>query len=564
MKFSEINYSRPNMDEFEQQFKQLLQQFEKATTENIQNDALSSINKLRMEFDTMMNIAYIKHSQDTTDSFFDEERKFFDEVSPTYQDWVTKFYRALLNSTFRPSLEAKWGKQLFDIASVSLDTFNPIIIEDLKEENRLASSYTKLMASAKIMFEGEERNLTGLGPFIQSKDREMRKKAAKAKWGFFEENKDKIDEIFDNLVKVRHRIATKLGYKSFVELGYKRMIRTDYDANMVANFRQQVKDNIVPIVNKLQKRRAKRLGIPDLKYYDGSLSFKTGNPTPKGSPEWIVDNGKDMYEALSKETEEFFNFMLDNELMDLVNRKGKAGGGYCTYVPNHKSPFIFSNFNGTAHDITVLTHEAGHAFQVYMSRNFEIPEYNWPTYEACEIHSMSMEFFTWPWMKQFFKEDTEKFKFEHLSGSLSFLPYGVSVDEFQHVIYENPNMTPQERKKAWRSIEQKYMPHINYDENEFLEDGGYWQQQSHIFTTPFYYIDYTLAQICAFQFWVKAEENREDAFLDYVKLCKAGGSQSFLKLVDYANLVSPFQDGCLQKVVQPVETYLESVNDMVL
>src|SRR5690606_28092373 len=197
---------------------------------------------------------------------------------------------------------------------------------------------------------------------------------------------------------------------------------------------------------------------------------------------------------------------------------GKQGGGYCTYIPEYKSPFIFANFNGTSHDVDVLTHEAGHAFQVYSSRDL-LPEYRWPTMEAAEIHSMSMEFLAWPWIDQFFLEDTPKYKFNHLAGAISFLPYGVLVDEFQHHIYEKPGLTPDERKALWRKLEKKYMPFKDYGDDAFMEKGTYWLRQGHIFSAPFYYIDYTLAQVCAFQYWIKHQANRKEALESYLKLC---------------------------------------------
>ena len=564
MKFSEFNYERPDMDTLQKNFDTLIAQFKAAQNVEEQNVTIDKINELREHFETMSNIAYIRYSINTANKAYEAEQTFFDKNSPIYSGMEWKYYDALVNSTFRSELEALRGKHLFNIAEVRLLTFQPEIIADLQKENELSSQYTKLTASAKIMFEGKEYNMSSLSPLMNSKNRETRKGASKAKWNFFSENSAEFDRIYDELVQVRHKMAVKLGFENYVALGYKRMLRTDYDAKMVAKYRQQVLDVVVPVAKKLKERQAKRINISDFKYYDSSLTFKTGNPTPKGEPNWIVDNGKKMYEELSGETNEFVNFMLDNELMDLVTRKNKAPGGYCTYIGDYKAPFIFSNFNGTSHDINVLTHEAGHAFQVYMSRNFETPEYHWPTYEACEIHSMSMEFFAWPWMESFFKEDTKKFKFEHLNDALLFLPYGVSVDEFQHFVYENPTATPKERKAAWKAIEQKYLPWIDYDGNEFLEEGGFWQKQSHIFGSPFYYIDYTLAQICAFQFWKKSRENQSAAFTDYVKLCKAGGSRPFLELVDYANLRSPFDDGCLAEVVEPIEAYLETVDDMAL
>ncbi len=564
MRFSDFEYKRPNMPQVTQQFEALLQEFNAATSVALQDNIITKVNALRSDFDTMMNIAYIRYSIDTTNKAYEEEQNYFDEQNPVYQNLTAAFYRALVGSAFRSDLEEKWGKQLFDIAEVSIAVISDEIIADLQTENKLGSEYTKLTASAKIMFDGKELNLSGLVPYQMSQDRSVRKAAHEARWAFFADNAEKFDNIFDAQVKLRHKIAQKLGFKNFVELGYKRMKRTDYNAEMVAGYRQQVLEVVVPLAASLRERQAKRLGLSgDFKYYDIEMNFGNGNPKPQGDPQWIIEKGKKMYDELSDQTSEFFQFMLDNELMDLVNRKGKAGGGYCTYVDNYKAPFIFSNFNGTSHDINVLTHEAGHAFQVYMSRHFEMPEYHWPTYEACEIHSMSMEFLAWPWMESFFEQETGKFKFEHLSSAILFLPYGVSVDEFQHRVYENPEMTPTERKQVWRNIEKKYQPWINYEGNEFLENGGYWQKQSHIYQMPFYYIDYTLAQICAFQFWKRSNENRSEALSDYIKLCSAGGSQPFLQLVDYANLKSPFDKGCLSEVIKPIEHYLAQVDDSV-
>ncbi|CAH0345873.1 M3 family oligoendopeptidase [Bacillus sp. CECT 9360] len=561
MKFDQYEYSRPDLKEVKRAFTEALGRFSKAENVELQSEAMDEINGIRDNVSTMINICYIRHSVDTNDEFYKAENDYLDEIAPEMEELVSQYYKELVGSRFRKDLETKWGHQLFALADAQLKTFSPEIIQHLQKENKLSTEYTQLIASAKIMFEGEERTLPQLQPFAESPDREMRKKANAAKNGFLAENEQKLDEIYDQLVKVRHEIAKMLGYKNFVELGYYRMARTDYNAEMVANFRKQVEEYIVPLASKLRERQRERIGLDELKFYDEGFEFQTGNAVPKGEPEWIIENGKKMYEELSSETKEFFEFMTDNQLMDLVSKKGKAGGGYCTFIEDFKAPFIFSNFNGTSGDIDVLTHEAGHAFQVYSSRKFEIPEYYWPTYEAAEIHSMSMEFFTWPWMELFFKEDTDKYKFSHLSSGLLFLPYGVAVDEFQHFVYENPEATPEERKSAWREIEKKYLPHRDYDGDEYLEKGGFWHRQGHIYGSPFYYIDYTLAQICAFQFWKRSREDQQSSWADYLKLCQLGGSQSFLGLVEEANLQSPFKDGTVQAVVEVIDEWLASVDD---
>ena len=561
MKFSEFVYQRPDVDKIKEEFTQLLNKFKGANTFEEQDAALGEIVELRNEIESMNYLATIRHTIDTTDEKYKEEDDYFNEVKPIFEGLISDFYQVLVDSKFRAELEEKWGDQIFRIADLKLKTFAPEVIEDLQEENRLRSEYTQLMASAKIDFEGEERTLAQMYPFQISEDREMRKKASKARYDFMEGIEEKLDEIYDKMVKVRTRIANKLGFDTFTELGYARLKRSDYNPEKVANFRRQVKEYIVPVAQKLKERQKKRLGIDDLKYYDDSFNFKSGNPTPKGDPEWIIKNGKKMYSELSSETDEFFTFMVENELMDLLSKPGKAGGGYCSYISKYEAPFIFANFNGTSADIDVLTHEAGHAFQSYMSRDFEIPEYAWPTLEACEIHSMSMEFFTWPWMENFFEEDTDKYKFYHLSSALSFIPYGVAVDEFQHFVYENPEATPEERKHKWREIEKKYLPHKDYAGNEYLENGGFWHKQGHIYTVPFYYIDYTLAQICALQFWKKMQEDREAAWHDYLHLCKQGGSKSFTELVEEAGLISPFEDGCVKDVIDDIEQWLDGIDD---
>lgn len=561
MEFKDYQYARPNMEELKDKLEVLFKDFENADSFQQQIDIMAEINSFNSEFESMESIVYIRHTCDTRDAFYEGENDYIDEAKPIFEGLKSRYYRLLVDSKFRDQLEAHWGSHLFTLADLTLKTFKPEIVEDLQKENKLASQYTKLRASAKIPFKGEERNLSQMEPFTQSLDRNERMEAQKAIIAFYKQNQDSFDEIYDNLVKARHQIAQKLGYENYVQLGYDRLNRSDYDATMAANYRRQVLEDIVPVATKLRARQQQRLGLQQLMHYDEPLEFLTGNATPKGEPDWIIENGRKMYAEMSEETKEFFDFMLQHQLLDLVTKPGKAGGGYCTYISKYQSPFIFSNFNGTSGDVDVLTHEAGHAFQVYCSRNYKVPEYTWPTYEACEIHSMSMEFIAWPWMNLFFKEDEEKYKFSHLSGSLLFIPYGVLVDEFQHWVYENPEVTPTERRAKWRELEKKYLPHRDYGDEDFLNEGGYWFRQGHIFKDPFYYIDYTLAQVCAFQFWVKSRENKTAAWEDYLRLCRAGGSKSFLDLVALAGLKNPFEDGCIRKVIPHIEEWLDTIDD---
>ena len=562
MNFNDYKYEKIDIDAVKKQFEELIGSFSKADSAEKQCEIMDKVINLRNYIDTMITLVSIRHSINTADDFYDKENDYCDEISPLLYGFTTDFYEALVTSKFRKELEDKYGKFLFDQAECSLKTFNEEVIPQLQEENKLSSKYDKLIASAKIPFDGEERTLSQMAPYTQSKDRNIRKDAAKKVAEFFSAHKNDFDEIYDKLVKVRTEIAHKLGFKNYVELAYARLRRLDYNAQDVAGYRKQVLENIVPLHSELRERQAKRLGIDKLRFYDEPIKFNSGNADPHGDPEWILNHGKTMYRELSKETDEFFTFMTENNLLDLLSKKGKNSGGYCTYIPDYKSPFIFANFNGTAHDVDVLTHEAGHAFQVYESRGYEVPEYLWPSYEACEIHSMSMEFLTWPWMGLYFENDEDKYKFIHLSEALLFIPYGVTVDEFQHWVYENPDATPEERRNKWLETEKKYLPTRDYGEIDELKEGIFWFRQGHIFGTPFYYIDYTLAQVCAFQFWIKSRENREKAWEEYLNLCRLGGSKPFFELMKTANLKNPFNEGTIASVIPKIREFLDSIDDM--
>lgn len=562
MNFNDYKYERIDIEQTKEKFSSLIEKFSEAENVEEQIRYIDEINSLRNHIDTMTTLVSIRHSINTNDKFYDTENDYCDEISPVVFGFVSQFYKALTASRFRNELEEKYGKFLFDTAELSLKTFDEEIIPELQRENKLSSRYSKLIASAKIEFDGEEKNLSQMVPYTQSKDRSIRIEASRKVANFFKENMEKFDTIYDSLVKVRTSIAHRLGFKNYVELGYARLSRIDYNSDMVASYRKQVLENIVPLHTELRKRQEKRLGVEKLRFYDEPIKFNSGNADPHGDPEWILNHGKTMYKELSKETDEFFTFMTEKNLLDLLSKKGKMSGGYCTYIPDYKSPYIFANFNGTAHDIDVLTHEAGHAFQVYESRSYEVPEYLWPTYEACEIHSMSMEFLTWPWMNLFFKGDTDKYKFIHLSESLLFIPYGVTVDEFQHWVYENPEASPAERRKKWLEIENRYLPTRDYGEVEDLKEGIFWFRQGHIFASPFYYIDYTLAQVCAFQFWIKANEDRDAAWKEYLNLCRLGGSKSFFGLMEAANIKNPFTEGTIASVIPEIRKFLDSIDDI--
>ncbi len=556
MKLSEIPYERPDLEQLQTQYKSLQIRFTEAKHSTDQISVLEEWNDLRIDLATLSNLVYIRFSQNITDEWAKTEKDFFDQNGPTIHEWNIQLIKEIVKSPFIDDIKKQWGELFVEKLEMSLQTFIPEIKEELIEESKLTQRYAEIFASAKIEFDGETYNLSSLEPKVLSTDRSTRKRAQQTRLGFIGSHAEELDSLYQDLVKTRTSAAKKLGFNTYTELAYKELGRTEYNPEMIAGFRDQISRVVVPLVHEFKKDQSSRLGLDTLMFFDEGLLFADGNPNPQGEPDWIVDQASVMYKELSPITDTFFSMMRENEILDLVTRPNKSVGGYCSSFPKYGIPFIFSNFNGTTHDVEVLTHEAGHALQNYLSSKHKPLEYRWPSYEAAEIHSMSMEYITWPWMKNFFGDQTNKFKYAHLVKSIQFLPYACAVDEFQHWVYDNPNAQPKERLEFWKTMEKKYLPWRTYEDMPEGSEGRVWQFQSHIYRTPFYYIDYALAQICALQFWVKSRENKEEAMKDYLHICEIGGSKTFLDIVKSGNLQSPFASNTIQDIIQVAREWI--------
>lgn len=558
MKFSEMPYQRPDLEEIRRKYGQITEEFGKARSADEQYRLILEHEKLSGDFDTLASIAYIRNSINTTDPYYEAEMAFFDANGPVVNTYKQNFYKAVNASSFKRELEQKAGKLFFTNIALALKAFSPETVDLQKKENALVTEYEKLLASAKIDFHGETLNLSEMQKHTISSDRAVRKESWTKIAGFFTENSKRLDEIYDELVKNRTEQAHKLGYKNYVQLGYDRLGRNCYGPEEVKAYREQIVRDLVPMISGLKARQAKRLGLSDIKFWDDGCLFPDGNPAPKGGTQELVDQAQKMYHEMNPLTGEFFDFMKTNELFDLESKKGKAGGGYCTSIPSYHAPFIFSNFNGTAGDVEVLTHEAGHAFADYVSQDNPVLETRCPTMDGAETHSMSMELFSRPWDPLFFGDETKKFHQYQLEAALDFIPYGCLVDHFQTAMYENPDMTPDERKQTWLKLEHTYRPWIDFDEMPFFNVGGGYQRQHHIYSFPLYYIDYCLAQTTALEFWSASEKDWKEAFSRYLTFVKAGGTKTYVELVALAGLVLPFRDGCIKKLCTEINDYLAS------
>lgn len=559
MKFSEMPYERPDLDKVKRELGDLTGRLKAAKSYEEARAVFLEKEEAERHVDTLATLASIRNSIDTRDEFYDGEMNFWNAAGPELEEYIKAWTGAMLASPFRKDFAAEYGDLMFVNAEIELKTFAPEIVPQLQRENDLTQEHQKLIASAKVPFEGKTYTLAQMGPFQSDADDARRLAAWKAVGQWYKDNQPELDRIYDELTHLRDEMGRKLGYEGYTPLGYYRMKRNCYTKEDVESFRAAVRKYLVPLADRVFRAQAQRIGVAyPLSYADNALKFRSGNPRPQGTADDIIAQGKKFYDELSPETSEFFQTMLDNDLMDVLATEGKAGGGYCTGIMDYKVPFIFANFNGTQGDVEVVTHEAGHAFACWMNRDRVPGSYVWPGMEACEVHSMSMEFMAWPWTEGFFGPDTKKYLYSHLAGALTFIPYGTLVDHFQHEVYANPDMTPAQRHAVWKELQGQYMPWVRLDGDiPFFADGEAWQRQSHIYGAPFYYIDYCLAQTVALELWALLQKDKEAAWEKYMAYTKQGGSRTFTALLENAGLDTPFDEKCLREVCETASAWLD-------
>jgi len=560
MKVSELKYERVSLESVTGEIEKNLAIIRSAGSAGEVLKAREKLLEIMEEFSTAKSIAHMRYTLNTADEFYLREMEYYDEAGPKFENYLYQYATAMLESPFRSELEKELSPVLFKYFEATSKAMSPEIIDDMVEENRLTTEYSKLMSGMTFDFRGESIPLSILRRYMKDDDRDTRKEAYEVLGNGLEKHSGELDTLFEKLVKVRDRMAKKMGYKNFIELAYYRLGRISFDEKMVEKFRNNVLKDIVPVVSRLKLENAKRMGIEDFKLYDNDVYLPGGDPKPILDRDGIFRAAQIMYRDMSRETGEFFDMMMETEAFDVDSRKNKWGGGYCTYFPKYRQPFILANFNGTSADIDVVTHEAGHAFASYMTRNNRFAlELNVGGMETAETHSMSMEFFAEKYMDRFFGKDATRYKYMHVFDALSFIPYGTMVDYFQHIVYANPDMTPGERNETWKKLESEFRPYLSTEGIPYLSKGTRWQYQMHIYEHPFYYIDYCLAQVVAFEFLLESLEDYDGAFRKYVRFVSQGGEALFEDLIKEAGLVSPFEDGALKNLAAEVEKLLNDL-----
>lgn len=516
--------------------------------------ALGLWNETKAHIETHFELVQLAFQRFTEDATVEaEERRLREEVEPVYSLWNAKVRERFLASPERQALETKYGKQWFAQLQLAQDAFDPKNVEIETQLNKVMADYTKLTGGAFFEVEGQKYPLAHIKKFSSSARPELRRESYRSYSSWFLNNKPALEAIYDEAVKYRDQMGKTLGHPNFIPLAYQKMRRLDYGPEDVSVFRDEIREVMVPLAVKIRAWQAKTLGVSKMKAWD--LDF---------FPEWKLGElkvsiseqtraGLEVYRQLSPRLAEHFQRMIDCELIDVPARVGKAPGAFCTGFYDYRVPYIFLNSVGEAADVTTLLHECGHAFQAWESRDIDLIELSHPTLEACEVHSMGMEFLAQPYYDAFFSErDAALFRKKHLAESVLLLPYIAMVDEFQHLVYSGQAEGERGREKAWEALENKYMPDVEFDDLEAWKRSR-WIRQLHIFQVPFYYIDYAIAQVGAWQLWAQSLRDKNAALANYLMLCKLGGTLPLKEFFAAGRLRLPFEKGMLKGLMSEIE-----------
>ena len=558
MKFNEMTYTRPDIDALLARCRELAAKAAAAPD----GDALVRLyyeqSEAFAEYNTAANLANIHYTCDTRDAYWKAEQDFFDANGPAVTNASVEISRAFLANPHVDALTEKFGTTCVAGMKNAVLSMDDRTVELQQQFNALVSRYQQIYGGALVELDGKQLTIPQLGPYKEDLDPAVRRAAYEAEASYFDAHRAELDELYGQIVQNLNAQARVMGYHDYSELSYVRMNRIGYGPEEIRKFRDQVANDVVPQLQKVMALRAKRTGIARPTFTDLPIMFKDGNPKPIPGYKARMDAARTMYHELSPETAEFIDFMQENELFDVESRPGKMSGGYMTSLPSYKAPFIFANWNDTSGDVDVLTHECGHAFEGYVAeRDPAIPaDLECPGMESAEIHSMAMEFLTAPWHHLLFGRDTDKYALLHAEDSFVFLAYGCEVDEFQHIMYQNPDLTPDERNAEWLKLEKKYRPWIDFDNLPFYGRGAGWQRQLHIYECPFYYIDYCLSTMAALQFFLLSLKDHKDAWERYLKLVRRAGLASYTELMQTAGLKVPFEDGSIKAIAQQMGQWI--------
>lgn len=504
---------------------------------------------------------YIAMTCHTDDAGAEKEYlHFVEEIEPRMKPRQFELEKIYLAHSLRKELPRDRYEVFDRDARVHVELYRPENVPLETEEAKLGQQYQKLTGSLTVQFRGEEKTLVQMGRYLEEPDRALRKEA----WELVADRRlaesEKLDEIFEELLKLRRQIGSNAGYSNYRDYAFRERARFDYGPEDCLRFHEAIELEVMPLLRRLQEERRRLLGLEELRPWD--LGVDPMNRAPLRPFEEVgrmVEGTQEIFDRLDEELSREFREMRELKLLDLDNRKGKAPGGYQSTLAEARVPFIFMNAVGVQRDLETILHEAGHAFHALAARQEDFYPYRSAPIEFCEVASMSMELMGNEHLEQFYtREEANRARRDHLEGILKLFPWIATVDAFQHWLYTHEGHTRAERTAAWVDLMERFGGTVNW--------GGYerqmeklWHRQLHIFLHPFYYVEYGIAQLGALQIWANAKSDRAGALRQYRQGLAMGGSRPLPELFRAAGCRFDFSSATIRPLIALVNAELEKL-----
>ena len=485
---------------------------------------------------------------------------FVEQVQPELAKVGDSLNRKLAESPYADELDSVEYNVLLRDTRMGIAIFREENIALGTELTKLGQRYNEICGAMTVQFDGEERTMQQMGKYLQVNDREVRESAYRAVGERRFQDAEEIDELYDKMIALRHQVAQNAGYENFRDYAFDSKRRFDYTPTDCEAFQTAIEQICVPLMREIDGERRDALGLKALRMWDMGHDVQGRNPLqPFTEVEEMVAGTSRMFHRLSSELGEFFDSLRDGTSLDLDSRKGKAPGGYQLQRDHSRKPFIFMNATGLQRDLETMVHEAGHAFHSIYADEIPLVDYRSAPIEFCEVAAMSMELLTHDFLDEFYSsDDANRAVREHLEGIVSILAWIATIDAFQHWIYTNPGHSKEERHQQWLNLGDRFGSILDWTGFEDWRKVG-WQRQLHLFSYPFYYIEYGIAQLGALQLWLQYQKNPQTALDNYAKSMRLGGSRPLPELFEAGEMSFDLGNSTVQGLIDAVRAELDEL-----
>ncbi|KYP15768.1 M3 family oligoendopeptidase [Flavihumibacter sp. CACIAM 22H1] len=482
----------------------------------------------------------IRMTCDTENKELEEAFTFFVmEIQPKIQPYADQLNRKLISNEYTKALDQQEYFTYLRSVKKSIDLYREENIPLQAELSVLAQQYGVISGKMAVTIDGKEYTLQQATKFLESPDRSKREAVYRSIQERRYQDKDQLNELFSQLVQKRHQVALNAGFANFRDYKFAEMGRFDYSKEDCFAFHEAVKQQVVPLVAEIYKKKQAKLQLDSLRPWDTEAEPAGIEPLrPFKTGEELLEKTIECFRALRPLFADCLLTMKKMGHLDLESRKGKAPGGYNCPLAESGAPFIFMNAAGQMHDVTTMVHEGGHAIHSFLAHPLRLSAFKEYPMEIAEVASMSMELFSMDFWHSFFttEEELKRAKEHQLERVITIFPWIAIIDKFQHWVYENPHHSLAERAGKWVEINDEFATGVLdlSGLDEFRKYG--WQRQLHLFEVPFYYIEYGIAQLGAIGMWMQFKENKETALDNYTKALSLGGTRTLPELYQAAGI----------------------------